>query len=334
MKKRISWPMALVALLANTAHGFNATDTAQPPDMTGLPAHWTVAAPLQARLPPSLATVIRPTDVLSYLAPGIAYPMRNIGLQCQGGNATLMDVPSSLVSVKTVRGDMETRFGTAVIDNKKAFRLQIGANDILPPNHASRCELLAYPMPNSAFPKGQTFWMAFSFWADDWSGTEDEQLIAQMHIQEPRHILLNPFFALIVRGNTLRVELRHNDLEIPSQVSTQLVTAAKLTMPTRQWITAVVQARISTKINERPFLRLWFNGQQIADYSGPLGYVLPADGYAYPKVGIYHWHAGNDWDLKIPIRIVFIGNLLTVQDPSDQYSQHLLQTVVEKAGKR
>ena len=292
------------------------------------------ALPLREALPPGLSAKVRAQDVLVYAAPGVAYPARNIGLQCQGSNATLADVPQGLVQVPAVGGAAESRFSEAELAGGRVFRLQVSAGDTLAPGVAPRCELVAYPMPGSALPQGETFWFAFSFWADDWAGTRDEQLIAQWHVQDPRNILLNPFFAMVVRGAELRIELRHNERETPDQASTQLVTAARLAMPVRQWVTAVVQARIANQAAQSPFLRLWLNDQLVADYTGPLGYPLPPGGHAYPKVGIYHWTNGNAWDLQLPWRTLLVGAMLSVRDNSGRYGAAQLADAVAHPGAR
>lgn len=330
MLHRLRWKSTLLACLVacSAACGQPANPPAPATDVARA-SHWLGAMPLQTTLPARLRSVLRQQDVVSYIAPGMLYPAaRNIGLQCQGVNAGLGDVPKRAVQANTQSGDTEPRFGEADAAGVRVFRLEINARDLLPPDLPPRCELLAYPMPASALPQAQNFWFAFSFWANDWAGTTDEQLIAQFHIQEPRKLLLNPFFALVVRGDELRVELRHNARDIPDKASTRLVTPRRLTMPTRRWVTAVVQARLSNDPDQGPFVRLWLDGEQIVDYAGPVGYVLPPGAYAYPKVGLYHWTVGNPWDLKVPSRALLVGAMLTVRDASDRYNAEQIQGLV------
>lgn len=285
-------------------------------------------------LPLHLSTSLRPQDVISYVAPGVLFPARNIGLQCQGVNATLADVPRRMATALTTTGATEPRFGEVNVDGMRVFRLQTSAQDVLAKGVSPRCELVSYPMAGSALPQNQTFWFAFSFWADDWAGTQDEQSIAQMHIQEPRNLVLNPFFALIVRGAELRVEIRHNGRDTPDQASTQLVTSARLTMPVRQWVTAVVQTRLSNDVAQAPFLRLWLNDNLATDYEGPIGYVLQPGGYAYSKVGVYHWTNGNAWDLAVPTRALLVGAMLSVRDPTGRYTPAVLRAAAASPGSR
>jgi hypothetical protein len=282
---------------------------------------WTRASqPNSTTLPTRITKLLRRQDVVTFVAPDALYPIRRIGLQCQGVNATLADVPHRTAQVHTSAGRTETRFGDAELNGVRAFRLQASFKDVLPPSTSPRCELLAYPTPDSALPSGRTFWFAFSFWADDWAGTRDEQIIAQFHTHTPTDILLNPFFALVVRGKELRAELRFNEREPPSQASTKFGNVSRVEMPVRQWVTAVIQARLTTDPARGPFFRFWLNGTQVVDYAGPAGYVLSPGAFAYPKVGVYHWTAGNPWDPAVPSRAMLVGAMLTVQDDAGRYS--------------
>ena len=330
----INISIALAVLLCvPQAHAQSTASSAAAPTIKSQAA-WTISSAAQIKVPQRLLGLVRPQDVLSYAAPGVLYPVRDIGLQCQGVTATLADTPQRTALITTATGSAEQRFGEAVLAGIPVFRLQVDAHDILLAGSSPRCELVSYPTPASALPRGQTFWMAFSFWADDWSGSIDEQVISQFHTQEPRKILLNPLFALVVRGSELRVEIRHNDRQIPDQASTQLVTVARQALPVRQWVTAVVQARISTDPAQAPFLRLWLNNTLAADYTGPLGYILPLDGYTYAKVGIYHWLEGNTWDLAIPTRAILVAAMLTVQDSTGRYTADLIRSAVTPTNQR
>jgi hypothetical protein len=319
-----------MTMLTNWAQGQTTTAGALAGDTTAIErsTYWREAMPLKASLPGHVTFLLRPQDILSYAAPGVLFPVRNIGLQCQGVNATLVDVPKRATTVNTTGTYAEPRFGEANFGGERVFRLAIGARDVLAPGVSPRCELVSYPMPDSALPEGENFWLAFSFWADDWSGTQDDQSIAQMHIQDPRNILLNPFFALVVRGEEMRVELRHNSRDTPDQTSTRVVSTTRLKMPAAQWVTAVIQARFSNNVEKEPFLHMWLNGTLVAEYAGPFGYLFPTGGYAYPKVGVYHWLVGNPWDVKLPTRSLLVGAMITVRDPTARYTQEMLQTTI------
>lgn len=279
-------------------------------------------------VPAALLDLVKQPNIIAFASPNHLYPMRNIGLQCQGANATLADVAALRLQVNNDAGQRITRFGVAGSAAKPVFRLELDASDVLPAGTPPRCELLTYPMPGSGVPVGETFWLAFSIWVDDWTGSTDEQSIGQMHIQDPRNIVLNPFLGLVVRGKELSVELRHNPLQTPSQASTTLIKAAQVTLPTRRWFTIAIRARLETDPAQQPFFQMWLDDRQIVDYSGPWGYVQQPDTTAYAKVGIYHWLNGNPWDTGRPTRSVMLGSMLLARDKASGYSHSELNAAV------
>ena len=112
----------------NKAAGASAGEISDIPRST----QWTESAPLRAMLPLQLSNSLRPQDVISYVAPGVLFPARNIGLQCQGVNATLADVPRRMATAVTTTGATEPRFGEVDVDGVRVFRLQTSAVDVLP----------------------------------------------------------------------------------------------------------------------------------------------------------------------------------------------------------
>ena len=279
-------------------------------------------------VPTALLDLVKQPNIIAFASPNHLFPMRNIGLQCQGADATLADVAALRQQVNTNAGHRVTRFGVAGSTAKPVFRLELDATDVLPAGTQPRCELLTYPMPGSGLPVGETFWLAFSIWVDDWTGSTDEQSIGQMHIQDARNIALNPFLGLVVRGKELSVELRHNPLQTPSQASTTLVKAALVTLPTRRWFTIAIRARMETDPAQQPFFQMWLDDRQIVDYSGPWGYMHQPDSTAYAKVGIYHWLNGNPWDTDRPTRSVMLGSMLLARDKASGYSHSELNAAV------
>ena len=305
-----------------------------PASTTPAVAAWvTATAPANGGLPPALSAQPLSRDILAYASPAYQMPMRNIGVQCQGANAALADLPASTQSVDDGTGRLATRFGTAGSVASPVFRLAIGMGDVLPAGRAPRCEILSYPVAGSAIPANTAFWFAVSMWVDDWTGSSDEQILAQMHISDPRNILLNPFFALVLRGSELRVELRHNALETPSQATTTLVTPARLTLPTRRWVTVTINARMATEASLQPFVRVWLDDRQIVDYRGLWGYVMQPATLAYAKAGLYHWTSGNAWDAAAPLREMMIGSMALISDTAQRYERAAVAASVAVPGK-
>ena len=280
-------------------------------------------------LPADLFNSVAASNIIAFASPRHLFPGRNIGLQCQGANATLADVPALAQQVETTHSAQRMqRFGAAGTAANPVFRLELGATDVLPSGTAPRCEVMAYPMPGSALPVNETFWLSVSMWVDDWRGANDELIIEQMHIQDPRKILLNPFLALAVRGNELRVELRHNPHQTPSQATTTVVSTTRAALPTRRWFTAVIQAKLGQDATQAPFFKLWLDDTQVVDYRGAWGYVLQPDASAYAKVGLYHWLNGNAWDATFPTRSMMLGSMLLARDSTLGYARSDLITAV------
>lgn len=293
-------------------------------------AEWVeLAQPPVDGLPASLVNSIGATNVISYAAPKYLFPRRNIGVQCQGANTTLADLPALAQQVETTDSPRKVqRFGAAGSAANPVFRLELGASDVLPGSASPRCEVLAYPMPGSALPVNETFWLSVSMWVDDWRDANDELIIEQMHIQDPRKIVLNPFLALVVRGNELRVELRHNPHQTPSQATTSVVSTTKVALPTRRWFTAVIQAKLGQDTTQEPFFKLWLDDSLSVDYRGAWGYLLQADASAYAKAGLYHWLNGNAWDTTYPTRNMMVGAMLLARDSAAGYSRSALVAAV------
>ena len=296
-------PTAAVALAVN-------------PNSAASLADWVeLAQPATNDLPADLFNSVAASNIIAFASPKYLFPHRNIGLQCQGANATLADVPALAQQVETTHSAQKVqRFGTAGSAANPVFRVELGATDVLAAGTSPRCEVMAYPMPGSALPVNQTFWLSVSMWVDDWRGANDELIIEQMHIQDPRKIVLNPFLALVVRGNELRVELRHNPHQTPSQATTSVVSTTRVALPTRRWFTAVIQAKLSQDTTQAPFFKLWLDDTQVVDYRGAWGYVLQPDAAAYAKVGLYHWLHGNAWDTTFPTRSMMLGSMLLARD--------------------
>jgi hypothetical protein len=296
-------------------------------------ADWVaLAQPVLNGLPSNLNKSIVESNIIAFASPTHLFPRRNIGLQCQGANATLVDVPAMTQSVETAGSTQKVqRFGTAGTAADPVFRLELGAADALSAGASPRCEVLAYPMPGSALPVNATFWLSVSMWVDDWRGASDELIIEQMMIQDPRKIVLNPFLALVVRGNELRVELRHNPHQTPSQATTSVVSTTRVALPTRRWFTTVIQAKLGQDTTQGPFFKLWLDDTQVVDYRGPWGYVPHPDASAYAKAGLYHWLNGNAWDNSYPTRSMMIGSMLLAQDSAAGYATGDFLTAVARS---
>lgn len=277
--------------------------------------------------PGSVAARFVSDDLKVYASSTHLFPIGAIGIQCQGVNNTL--AKSITAKVDTDNGATRQRFGQARSAAAQAFRFTVNNHDVLTENNPPRCEMLAYPTAATSLPIGVPFWFAISIWVDDWSGTQDEQIIAQWHQNDPR-LTLNPFLALIVKGNTVRVELRHSDIDPATKASTTLLTPGSLVLKPRRWTQFVTRAKISQDADDKPFFQLWQDGVQIVDYSGRLGYKLSKGYFAYAKTGIYKWLNGNPWDASIPTREVMVKSMLIANDQFSRYTPTQISAAISE----
>ncbi len=261
-------------------------------------------------------------SVIWYAGADHMFPPEAIGLQCQGVNDTLVRARAAVaVAINSHSDSDHLRFAIVrAPDGVPALRLEIDARDNLPPKFAPRCELLGYPVPATALPVGRPFWYAVELWLDDWSQSEDEQIIIQWH-HDHRLEVLNPMFAVIVKGDRLSIVARRNTDDYPVRGTTTTIPVGAAAVPFGRWIQFIAQAELHQPGSNSPStLRLWMNGMLLVDYRGDLGYRLPPSSHAYAKVGIYHWTNGNPWDERVPRRTVLLRRALLIQDRDNSYS--------------
>lgn len=271
--------------------------------------------------PPELPSQgVRSGDFLAMLGANHLLPMRNIGIQCQGANATLLDVPDRRVYAPGVQGMNQQRFGEVEWNGTRALMLQLNGHDVVREGQSPRCEVVFYPLRASALPDSGVFWYSVSFWVNDWTGSSDEQIISQMKGDDSSRIALNPFFALVVKGNKIRTEVRWNPDDPPSKQGTQLFRYAEHLLPMQRWVNITVKGRLDAAGSEQPFLTVWLDDRVIAEHRGPLGYKNPGNHLNYVKSGIYHWVDNNPWDMSVPDRYMLLGAMAAVSDPMGRYN--------------
>ena len=177
------------------------------------------------------------------------------------------------------------------------------------------------PTPDGKLPVGQDIWFAFGIRLQDWVVSPDEQILMQWH-QGDGSILLNPFLALLLKGDTLRIDSKFNAADPPSRTTTSTVTQWQSThAPINAWTYFVLKARISPFPADGAYLKVWRDGVPIVDYRGPLGYNYP-ESPPYLKVGHYQWVTPyNPWSDAAPTKTVLYRSPLLVQDPAGKYSE-------------
>ena len=283
------------------------------------PAPWVRSSPKADAITSKDLYGINIQNILVAIGKSILFPKRNVGIQCHSVNATLYDVPDQMVFLKNSSGSKEQRFGEVEWRGTRVFQLQLNSRD--PVDHASpRCEIFAYPMQNTAVPDNKRFWYSLNFQLNDFSVTKDELIISQLHADDSRQIVLNPYFAIVVKGKTLRVEVRSNSDLVPSKERTKLYDFAPQLLNFGAWNNLTVLGKISPTETDNAYLTVWLNGKVIARHNGPVGYKNAGLNMNYVKAGLYHWLNGNPWDHSIENRIMLLGSFVLVSDDLSSYS--------------
>lgn len=330
--------LALIALQAcgggGTSETADTVSSGQPGMSSSALASLPTSTAATAQAPAITApAVVRASDVLATASAALPLATQDWGYECYGATQAASMLGATGVDGKPISGSPSLRLG---IENPpgsptlNGIALRVAAGD---PETAGapRCELSFVGGNGGYLPKGSTFWFVTTMWLEDWRGTNDEQLVAQFHDGDWSRGL-NPFFALLIRGNQARINVRWD--------TTQTQTIAKTNVAntdiwsdsfdfSERWVTFVVQARTSTKNVDAPFIKVWRDGQLIAERHGPLGYNQP-DFRDYAKVGYYHWLSGNAWDMRMPVRTVFVRSVAVVSDPLGLYTESSIRSSVEQ----
>ena len=270
---------------------------------------------------------VESADVVAELNPAV--PFLSLGwkwsLECAGESMGILSVPEAGLSVQG-----KLRFAKVADPAKKSSKVLLfraARSDPLVYG-APRCEATASPTQGGALPVGQPFWFAFGIRLDGWIATADEQIIAQWHHSDDT-IVMNPFLAISVASNEMRIVARYNANDPVSKESTTSIRlATSKPLPVDRWSYFVVKALISPDGSLGSFVKVWRNGVQIADYFGPFGYRL-APLMPFLKVGHYHWiDASNPWPDTVPVRSVLMRTPVLVHDGNGRYSEPDLRAYV------
>jgi hypothetical protein len=276
--------------------------------------------------------ILEEHDVLALLEPSSAAAHNGwAGVECFGINSDWDRLPGQAIHGVPDGNGMTLRFGITKDPlgvDRDVLMFRVSSDDPLT-NGANRCEIATWNKKTLRLPSRQDLWFSFSVLVD-FPATldDDDQLIAQWHVFGLTGF--SPFFAVYVSGGADRIEIRHN----ASREGTPLDTARDVIWRNseqlrREWITYIVNARISPDVLDRPFLRVWRNGRMIVDVRKPFGYASPNNAFA--KVGFYHWtNARNVWRGNAVPRSVYIRRALIVRGEGRSYGETLLRAATER----
>jgi hypothetical protein len=231
------------------------------------------------------------------------------------------DIPENGIHYSSLSNGETLRLGK-VLDpwnpNSKVFAFQLGPND--PTTSGSKRSEFEFP-PN--VQNGKTYWIAFSVNVQDWgslSSGDDALFGTQVHSGDSSKGF-SPSFSLVSYGSSGGRTFQVFRTSSSGGTSQTMVKYPEIPIRFGQWTQFVFKFRHAT--DDSGLLQVWMDGQQIVDYSGPIGFNTP--GYRdYAKFGYYNWSSFNS------SRKVLLRAPVLVQDPSgSKYSVDALRAYVD-----
>jgi hypothetical protein len=200
----------------------------------------------------------------------------------------------------------------------KVFEFQVAPND--PNTSGSKRSELEFP-PN--VQNGKTYWIAFSVNVQDWGALPggDEALFGtQVHSGDSSRGL-SPSFSLVSYGSSGGRTFQVFRTSHTSGTSQTMFKYPQIPIRFGQWMDFVFKFRHAT--DSSGLLQVWMDGQQIVDYTGPIGFNTP--GYNdYAKFGYYNWSSFSS------SRKVLLRAPILVQDPTgSKYSPDAFRAYVQ-----
>jgi hypothetical protein len=257
---------------------------------------------------PTTSTAIRAGDILNQAQANVAFAQQTgFGGQVLGQYPAAKDIPETGINGPTLPngdtlrlGKVADPFNTA----RKAFAFQLGPNDTLT-SGSRRSEIEFTPDVEN----GKTYWVAVSVNVQDW-GTllnGDASLFGmQIHAGDSSRGY-SPSFALVTYGGPSggrTFQVFRTYAQNGSQTSFKY---PEIPIRFGQWVDFVFKFRHA--LDSTGLLQVWMDGQQIVDYSGPIGFDTP--GWKdYAKFGYYNW---SSFDSS---RKVLLRSPVLVNDPT------------------
>ena len=179
--------------------------------------------------------------------------------------------------------------------------------------------------PNVEF--GKTYWIAYSIYVYDWGtlmNNDDSLFGAQLHSGNS-NLGLSPSFTIYTSGSkggrTLQIYRQYSTSSSPTQGNSVIYRSPEIPIPFGRWMDFVFKFRHAT--DNSGLLQIWMDGNQIMDYTGPLGFQT---GYLdYAKFGYYNW---SSFDSS---RKVLLRSPVLVNDPTgSKYQATDLRSFVQQ----
>ncbi len=199
----------------------------------------------------------------------------------------------------------------------KVFAFQVAPGD--PTTSGSKRSEFEFP---ANVENGNTYWIAFSVNVQDWgalSNGDDALFGTQVHSGDSSKGF-SPSFSLVSYGSSGGRTFQVFRTANTSGTGQTMFKYPEIPIRFGQWTDFVFKFRHA--LDDSGLLQVWMNGQQIVDYTGPIGFNTP--GYRdYAKFGYYNWSSFSS------SRKVLLRAPILVRDPTgSKYSADAMRAYV------
>lgn len=192
---------------------------------------------------------------------------------------------------------------------------------------APRCEVSWWYSQLGKLKTGTDIWYAFGLFLPNWTAVPREIVVSQWH----QECCVNPWAAFILQDEKFKLQLRWNSSPNPTASGNQAREWQSAGIPTSKWTVFVVKAKITPKVGEGGYYKVWRDGVQVADYSGAISYNTGDTRVPWAKFGAYPW--GYDrtdsqgWKTPETTTLLFKSPVF-VHDPAGKYTEADLRAYV------
>jgi len=314
-----NWRNDVISVKVQNAASAVAATPAATTTPTAAPTPAATPAPTVAPAPASSVTPARgaaasinPADIIGQAQANVPFSQQSgFNAQVLGQFPAAQNIPEAGINGPKLPNGETLRLGKAgdpFNTSRNAFLFQVAPTD--PLTSGSHRSELEFPMN---IEPGKTYWIAYSIYVYDW-GTlmkgDDALFGTQLHSGNS-NLGLSPAFTIYTSGatggRTFQIYRQHSTSPSPTQSNSVVYRSQEFPLQFGQWMDFVFKFRES--IDKSGLLQVWMNGNQIMDYTGPLGYSTP--GFKdYAKFGYYNW---SSFDSS---RKVLVRSPVVVNDPT------------------
>lgn len=232
--------------------------------------------------------------------------------QVLGRHPAVASIPESGIHGAPLPSGETLRLGKVpdpAAPDRKALAFQLAPDD--PKTSGSKRAEIAFA-PNVEHDK--VYWVAFGVYVYDWGSLapHDASIFGtQLHSGDNSRGL-SPSFAIVTRGRTFHIAVRHSDDPSPSPRNTVTHRYAQQPIPFGRWMSFAFRFRQST--TGHGFLQVWLDGRRIVDHQGSLGFHTPGH-KDYLKFGYYNWSR----EFSSPRKVLLRSPVIAADPSGDRY---------------